>query len=326
MRLAALLTALATGTALPAGTSMGSTTGADKPSRGQAGSWRRAAPMLHARSAHAVVSLNGNIYALAGSGPSGPVLAVERYDSKKWVDETTLPGGGLNAPAAVALNGLIYVIGGFEGVSNVPTNAVHVYDPATRRWRDATPLPAPRGGHAAVALAGKVHVFGGGNSMSTIADHSVYDPATDSWAAAAQLPRAEGSPAAVVFRGRIYSIGGRSGGSDFGAVDIYNPAIDTWERGPRVGPRGTAGAVVYRSAVYLFGGESQSRGKTLSDVLRLDPKTNSWRRVSRMPTARNYARAVLLNDAVYVVGGNRVAGSSHNSAGSRIVERFFVRR
>jgi N-acetylneuraminic acid mutarotase len=84
--------------------------------------------------------------------------------------------------------------------------------------------------------------------------------------------------------------------------------------------------VVYRSAVYLFGGESQSRGKTLSDVLRLDPKTNSWRRVSRMPTARNYARAVLLNDAVYVVGGNRVAGSSHNSAGSRIVERFFVRR
>jgi N-acetylneuraminic acid mutarotase len=45
-----------------------------------------------------------------------------------------------------------------------------------------------------------------------------------------------------------------------------------------------------------------------------------------MPTARNYARAVLLNDAVYVVGGSRVAGASHSSAGSKIVERFFVRR
>ena len=326
MGIAALLTALATGTALSAGTSMGSTTKADKPRRGEAGSWRRAAPMLHARSAHAVVSSNGNIYALAGSGAGGPVLAVERYDGKRWVDETTLPGGGLNAPAAVALNGLIYVIGGFEGVGNVPTNAVHAYDPTTRRWRDAAPLPAPRGGHAAVTLAGKIHVFGGGNSASTIADHSVYDAVADSWAAAAQLPRAEGSPAAVVFRGRIYSVGGRSGSSDFGAVDIYDPASDTWGRGPRVGPRGTAGAVVYRSAVYLFGGESQSRGRTLSDVLRLDPKTNSWRRVSRMPTARNYARAVLLNDAVYVVGGSRVAGASHSSAGSKVVERFFVRR
>jgi N-acetylneuraminic acid mutarotase len=308
------------------GTSAGSTPEAGGSGRGLVGSWRRAASMLHARSAHAVVSLNGNIYALAGSGPGGPVLAVERYDGKTWVDETTLPGSGLNAPAAVVLNGLIYVIGGFEEVGNVPTNAVHVYDPATGRWRDAAPLPAPRGGHAAVALAGKIHVFGGGNSTSTIADHSVYDPVTDSWNAAAKLPRAEGSPAAVVFRGRIYSIGGRSGSSDFGAVDIYNPATDTWERGPRVGPRGTAGAVVYRSAVYLFGGESQSRGKTLNDVLRLDPKANSWRRVNRMPTARNYARAVLLNDAVYVVGGSRVAGASHSSAGSKIVERFFVRR
>jgi N-acetylneuraminic acid mutarotase len=138
---------------------------------------------------HAVVGLAGNIYALAGSGPGGPVLAVERYDGKRWVDEATLPGSGLNAPAAVVLNGLIYLIGGFEGVSNVPTNAVHVYDPATRRWRDAAPLPAPRGGHAAVTLAGKIHVFGGGNSTSTIADHSVYDPVTDTWAVAAQLPR-----------------------------------------------------------------------------------------------------------------------------------------
>ena len=282
--------------------------------------------MLHSRSAHSVVSFAGNLYALAGSGAAGPVVRVERYDGKKWADETKLPGDGLNAPAAVTLNGLIYVIGGFKGLSNLPTAEVRTYDPTTGRWTDAAPLPRPRGGHAAVVLDGKIHVFGGGNTLATVADHSVYDPAGNSWTEAAPLPRAEGSPAAAVYRGRIYSIGGRSGSSDFGAVDIYNPASDTWDRGPRIGPRGTAGAVVYRNAVYLFGGESQARGKTLNDVLRLDPKTNSWRRVSRMPTARNYARAVLLNDAVYVVGGSRRAGGSHSSAGSKVVERFFVRK
>jgi N-acetylneuraminic acid mutarotase len=308
--IAALLIALATGAT---------------PSSGS-GTWRRAASMLHARSAHSVVQFAGNIYALAGSGPAGPVSAVERYDGRKWVDETTLPGDGLNAPAAVVLNGLIYVIGGFQGVGNLPTAEVRTYDPTTGRWADGAPLPRPRGGLAAVVLDGKIHVFGGGNSNSTIADHSVFDPVTDSWTAAAPLPRAEGSPAAVVYRNRIYSIGGRSGNSDFGAVDIYNPATDAWGKGPRIGPRGTAGAVVYRGAIYLFGGESQVRGKTLSDVLRLDPKTNSWRRVSRMPTARNYARAALLNDAVYVVGGSRFPGASHSSAGSKVVERFFVRK
>jgi hypothetical protein len=35
---------------------------------------------------------------------------------------------------------------------------------------------------------------------------------------------------------------------------------------------------------------------------------------------------VVLHDAVYVVGGSRVAGASHSSSGSKVVERFFVLR
>jgi N-acetylneuraminic acid mutarotase len=83
---------------------------------------------------------------------------------------------------------------------------------------------------------------------------------------------------------------------------------------------------VYRGAIYVFGGESQATGRTLADVFRLTRGAKSWRRVSTMPTARSYARAVVLYDAVYVVGGSRSAGSSHSSAGSRIVERYFVRK
>jgi hypothetical protein len=67
------------------------------------GSWRRAPSMLYARSAHSVVTLGGNIYALAGSGTNGPVLQVERFDDKSWTVETTLPGGGLNASVGCRL-------------------------------------------------------------------------------------------------------------------------------------------------------------------------------------------------------------------------------
>src|SRR5262245_28046286 len=89
------------------------------------GVWELQPPMRNARAAHAVVSTGKAIYALAGTGQARrPVLEVERFDGKEWTVETVLPGSGLNAPAAVFLDGSIYVIGGFNTTTNVPTDKV----------------------------------------------------------------------------------------------------------------------------------------------------------------------------------------------------------
>jgi N-acetylneuraminic acid mutarotase len=282
--------------------------------------------MLHRRSAHAVVSTGDAIYAIGGSGVGGPVLDVERFDGTRWVNETRLPGDGLNAPAAVFLNGRIYVIGGFEGLGNRPTDKMWIYNLASRAWTEGPSLPAPRGGHAAVVLGGKIHVLGGGNSQSTIADHTVFDPQTNKWSELKRLRRAKGSVAAAVFGGRLVAVGGRSGPFDYGDVDVYDATHDTWSKGPRIGARGTSGAAVYRGGLYVFGGESQAQARTLNAVMRLTSLRGAWKRVSKLPTARNYARAVVFKDAVYVVGGSRAAGDSHGAAGSNVVERFFIKR
>jgi len=285
-------------------------------------SWTAEAPMHHTRAAHAVVSDGRSIYAMAGTGSGGlPVLALERFDGKTWRDEGSIPGKGLNAPAAALLDGKIYLTGGFRTDTNVPTADVLVYDIASRKWSEAAPLPAPRGGHAAVVLDGKIHVLGGGNSQSTIADHDAYDPATNAWTRLAPLPRAEGSPAVVALGDKVYAIGGRSGPSDSGAVDIYDPATNTWSEGPKIEPRGTAGAVVYCGAIHVFGGESQAKRQSLGEVLRLN-RNGRWEQISTMLTPRNFARAVVLDDAVYVVGGSPAPEASHASIGSAVVERF----
>ena len=287
------------------------------------GTWTEELPMLTPRSAHAVASSETAIFALAGTDDSGkPVLDVERFDGEKWTVETTLPGDGLNAPTVSIVNNKLYVVGGFIAVTNAPTDEVHVYDLHTGRWSMASPLPSPRGGHVAVVLNNKIHLFGGGNSRSTLADHSEYDPATDTWRDLAPLPRSEGSPAAVAVDGKIYVIGGRSGNSDFGDVYIYDPATDTWSTGPSIEPRGTAGAVVYCGGIYLFGGESQAERKNLDSVLRLDLERNVWESVTTMPTARKFARAVLLMNAVYIVGGSTVLANSHSPIGTASVQRF----
>ncbi len=284
--------------------------------------WTSEPPMHHKRAAHAVVGDGKSLYALGGTGEGGaPVVAFERFDGKVWHDEGTIPGPGLNAPAAALVDGKIYLIGGFRTDTNVPSADVLVYDTVNRKWREAAPLPAPRGGHAAVVLDGKIHVLGGGNSQSTIADHDVFDPAKNTWTRATPLPRAEGSPAGVAFEGKLYAIGGRSGPSDFGFVDIYDAATNQWSAGPEIEPRGTSGAVAYCGAILVFGGESQATRQSLGDVLRLD-RGGRWEKISTMPTPRNFARAVILDKSVYVVGGSPTPEPSHASIGSATVERF----
>src|SRR5256885_1581829 len=187
------------------------------------------------RWAHAVVSTGDAIYAIGGTGEGGGhVLEIERFDGTEWRDESKLPGDGLNAPAAAAIGHRIYVIGGFKTTTNVPTSDVLIYDTDAHSWSNAAPLPAPRGGHAAVVLDGRIHVIGGGNSQTTLADHSEYDPATNRWTERAPLSRSRGSPAAVAFDGKLYSIGGRSGPGDFGDVEIYDPVSDGWTAGPSI--------------------------------------------------------------------------------------------
>ena len=282
------------------------------------GVWGTAPSLPAPRSAHAVVVASRAIHVLGGPG----TRRVDRFDGRRWRRETRLPTQAINAPAAVAIQTRIYVLGGFVGTTNQTTARVSVFDTATKHWTTAPPLPAARGGEAAVVLDGKIHVLGGGNDVSTLADHDVFDPATGKWAKAAPLPRSEGSPAAVVLGGRIWVIGGRSGFADYGDTYVYDPAKDSWTSGPRIPPRGTAGAVVWKGSIYVFGGESQARGRVLGDVFRLAPGASSWRRVGRLPTPRNYARSVVFRGRIYVVGGSRTAGDVHAARGSRTVEWF----
>jgi N-acetylneuraminic acid mutarotase len=287
------------------------------------GNWRKEANLLTPRAAHAVVATADAIFAIAGTGPDGkPLLDVERFDGRQWTREATLPGEGLNAPAAAALGDTIYLIGGFGTTTNRPTANVHRYDVRTRQWSEAAPLPAPRGGHAAIVVNGRIHVIGGGNSVSTIADHDVYDPATNAWSARAKLPRSMGSPAAVVWNGTLMSIGGRSGPNDFGDVHIYDPKKDAWTDGPAIDARGTGGAAVLNGSIYYFGGEQQARSAVLDQVMRLDKGAAAWVADAAMPTARSFARTVVFRGRAYVVGGSTVYGRSHASPGAGVVESF----
>ena len=62
--------------------------------------------------------------------------------------------------AAAALDGRVFVIGGF-GENADPVAVVEAYDPATDRWETRAPLPAPTHHAAAAVVGGRLFVVGG---------------------------------------------------------------------------------------------------------------------------------------------------------------------
>ena len=73
----------------------------------------------------------------------------------------------------MGLNGLLYVMGGYNGVE--PLATVEVYDPATRQWRTLTGMPTARWSLGAGAINGKLYAVGG-QGETTLATTQVYTP------------------------------------------------------------------------------------------------------------------------------------------------------
>lgn len=299
-------------------------TTATRPQPPNAGSWQSEAPLLVARASLVAVSNRDAIFAIGGTSANRTLaLDIDRYDGRVWTPEASLPEG-LNAPAAALLGTRIYVIGGFKGTGNIPTDQVLIYDLTKREWRAGKAMPTARGGIQSVVVNGKIHVIAGGNQFRTLDAHEAYDPATDTWTTLAPLPTPRGNPALAALNGRIFAIGGGGGGRPFNNVDIYDVANGTWSSGPDISPpRVAARAIAYRNAVFVFGGEAGAQA--LADVQWLDPNTMRWHAMATMPNAHSYAGAALWKDAVYIVGGSSVAPTTHASPGTRAVNRYHLR-
>ncbi len=133
-------------------------------------SWAELAPMPTAREHLSATTLNGRVYVIGGrrriNGALDNIRTVEAYDpvTDSW-DETPADllraSGGL---AAASLNGRIYAFGGefFEDDESGVIDMATEYNPDTNSWKELTPMPEPRHGIGAVAVADTVFIIGGG--------------------------------------------------------------------------------------------------------------------------------------------------------------------
>jgi N-acetylneuraminic acid mutarotase len=146
------------------------------------GKWSAIADMSTARSGSpGTVALNGKIYVMGGDTGDGPnqrqLASAEVFDpdTGRWsaiADMST----ARNSMGAAALDGKVYVMGGFDGSSVL--KSAEVFDPATGRWSVIADMSTARHWPAAAALNGKVYAVGGDNAVDPAAFKSgeAFDP------------------------------------------------------------------------------------------------------------------------------------------------------
>jgi N-acetylneuraminic acid mutarotase len=176
-----------------------------------------------------------------------------------------------------------------------PAGVVYEYDPAARQVDEeeadgaAGPSRGARQLQQQDLRVRRFRVSDSGSAAWVPIDNAwEYDPATDSWKALAPMPIKRGAASAAVVGDRIYVIGGAT--------------TQPWAKEN------------FLSQV------TPQRG--LGTVQAYDPKTNTWKELTPMPTPRNHAAIGAVNGKIYVIGGRVGAAFIGLASDTSLVEVY----
>ena len=187
--------------------------------------WTQKADMPTPRKTKTCV-VDGKIYAIGGSGfdltsnNHWQLATVEVYDptTDAWAKAKSMNHTRYDAALSV-VNGEIYAMGGtgwplIEYQSNSYLSSVEVFNPETHRWQERTEIIAPKAGHAASVIDGKIYVTGGylwkDKEFKHLSTIEIYDPTTDRWTQEPDMLMGKSGHASEVIDGQIYIFGGNS--------------------------------------------------------------------------------------------------------------------
>lgn len=173
------------------------------------GRWRALPRMPFPRAAAGAAAVGRQIVVAGGIGTPGRLAQnalVFDLRSRRWsvvVGPTPREHLGVTS-----LAGTVYAVAG--RTAGLDTNLLHFesYRPGDKGWRRLQPVPDPRGGTGAAALAGVVVSVGGEEPGGTIAEVLAYRVADRRWVRLEDLPTPRHGVGVAALGGRVFVIGG----------------------------------------------------------------------------------------------------------------------
>ena len=228
-----------------------------------------------------------------------------------------------------ALDGVLWVFGGYDGSSN--HQDLHAFTIATRTWRKvvAADAPSARGYMGFSAGAGGLLVTYGKNGGNP-RDAHFFDVATEKWQALPSPPAAGGLVQAndryghgqAMLNGTAFVFGGFSAVKgqylhdlltlNLGDPDAQWVAVNA--QGDVPGGQYAGALVAVGQQLLYYGGYDDSVGYS-SDVTMFDPSTDQWTEVTGFmgttPAARaSFGGAAVIGCSVFIYGGEILSDTS----------------
>lgn len=259
------------------------------------------------------------LFVLVNGVPSvAPFIRLGDRTSLVWDPNGANAAQPLFEAQGLALQGKLYVFGGFYNNAIQTTLQAHAYDPTLNSWTQLSDVPVKLT-HAGEASDGGIVYLAGG----FVGDHPggstnqvwKYDTTSDSWSSGPPLPADRGGGALVCLDRKLHYFGGgvrQPGGvitQDFGdhwELDLAqtNPAWTSLA--PMPNPRNHMGGCSLNGKIYAIGGQHlANEGDNQISVDVYDPVADAWSSAASLPQPRGHitANVVTRNGRILVMAG-----------------------
>ena len=256
-----------------------------------------------------------------------------RMDEERWTTLPPVPGPGRLAATAQAMNGKLYVFGGYT-VDSTGAEAslpnLDIFDPESERWSAGAPLPVPvDDAVSAVWKDSLIFLVSGWHNDGNVRDVQIYDPARDTWRRADSIPGPPvfGHTGGVSGNDLVYVDGAEvvtgspryrlAPSSWLGVVDAALPARITWSAlPPHPGPPlYRAASIGLAEGVLFYGGTDNpyNYNGTGYNGVPAEPRSQgllyrrsdrTWQILSELPAASmDHRGLVVAGDRLVIIGG-----------------------
>nr|XP_039267600.1 kelch-like protein 18 [Styela clava] len=134
-----------------------------------------------------------------------------------------------------------------------------------------------------------------------------YEPSNNRWTRLTNKSLILAWKSLVAADGKVFCIAGMNQqGRATNQVEIYDPVTSTWSMDNRSlnEARYCASATATEEGIYIMGGYNNNRGSTLTTIEFRSSLTKTWMMLKPMKTARQRFSSCVIDDKVYVIGGN----------------------
>lgn len=226
-----------------------------------------------------------------------------------WMEAAPCPLPRFEAMGA-AVDGEVWVMGGFTSGALAVTARVDIYDPESDTWRRGADVPVAET-HSGTAVDGnQVFLVGGMRGWPPTVVASAHRWRDGAWQALPDLPDARAAMALVVTGGILHAVGGLAadGNSDSESHAVLRvDGEDGWTAAAGLpNARNHLGGAAVMDTVFVVGGRhgwDESAGHQGSMHALVD---GAWMERAAVPFARSEigASVIALGDGLVVIGGS----------------------